>query len=331
MIINVGCDGDGMNVYDAFRLAIETGMSNDLRPRDEVQEILDEARRTYDSLPEDRKDLFDDERLWNPYADSRFSACIEQAKETPAECMMWGIDITSAEVLLADRLKEKGRNISCLVAHHPLGTARTCFPEVMWIQTRMFADLGVPINVSEGLVRPRMDEVMRNVMGLNYNQAVDSAKLLGIPLCNIHSPADNMVQKYLTEKFDRTQPRKLRDLIDVLYTEPEFREATRYNSPPKIMVGSPDSSCGRIACKMNGGTSAPKDIYQKLADAGVGTVVGMHFPDDHYTEARKANINLVVSGHMSSDSLGVNLICDVWEKEGIEILPCSGFTRYSRN
>ena len=320
-----------MNVYEAYQLAIRTGMSKDLRPQDEVEEVLSDARSQYEGLSDDRKELFDQERLWNPYADSRFSACVELAKETPAECMMWGIDISSAEVLLADRLREKGRNISCLVAHHPLGTARTPFPEVMWMQTEMFRRLGVPINVAEGLVRPRMDEVSRNVLGLNYNQAVDSAKLLEIPLCNIHTPADNMVQDYLTRKFDETQPRRLRDLVDVLYTEPEFREAAKYNSGPQIMVGSPSSSCGRIACKMNGGTSAPKEIYQKLADVGVGTVVGMHFPEDHFAEARKANINLVISGPMSSDSLGINMICDVWENEGIDIIPCSGFTRYSRN
>jgi hypothetical protein len=33
---------------------------------------------------------------------------------------------------------------------------------------------------------------------------------------------------------------------------------------------------------------------------------------------------------MSSDSLGVNLFCDELEKQGIEIIPCSGFTRVSR-
>ena len=97
------------------------------------------------------------------------------------------------------------------------------------------------------------------------------------------------------------------------------------------MVGKKDSRCGRIVCKMTGGTSAPKEMYEKLAQAGVGTVVGMHFPDSHYDEARKNNVNLVVSGHMSSDSLGVNLICDVWERHGIDVLPCSGFTRFSRN
>ncbi|MGD0576954.1 MAG: NGG1p interacting factor NIF3, partial [Candidatus Staskawiczbacteria bacterium] len=43
-----------------------------------------------------------------------------------------------------------------------------------------------------------------------------------------------------------------------------------------------------------------------------------------------ANVNIVIAGHMSSDSLGVNLFMDELEKQGIEIVPCSGFTRFSR-
>jgi len=33
---------------------------------------------------------------------------------------------------------------------------------------------------------------------------------------------------------------------------------------------------------------------------------------------------------MSSDSIGMNLLLDDLEKQGIEIVPCSGFIRVSR-
>lgn len=320
-----------MKIYEAYRLAIEAGMEKDPRPKDEVDKVLADASEAYDKLPDDRKDLFDQERLWNPYTDSRFSCLAEEAEDMEAECMMWGIDIGTGEVLLADRLREKGRTVSALVAHHPIGTARTRFPEVMWMQTDMYHEAGVPINVSEGLMKGRMDEVLRNVMGSNYNQAVDASRLLDIPLFNIHSPADNMVQAFLTDLIRDAEPKRIGDLIDTLYTQPEFRDAARFNSPPTIVVGSKDSRCGGIICKMTGGTSGPKEIYEKLADAGVGTVVGMHFPESHIEEARKNNMNVVISGHMSSDSIGVNLICDIWEREGIGVIPCSGFTRHSRN
>jgi hypothetical protein len=38
-----------------------------------------------------------------------------------------------------------------------------------------------------------------------------------------------------------------------------------------------------------------------------------------------------VAGHMSSDSLGINLIADIWEKKGVETVPFSGLIRVSRN
>ncbi len=320
-----------MKIYDAYRLAIETGMSKDPRPEAEVKKVLSDANEAYEKLEDDRKDLFDTERLWNPYTDSRFSALAEESKDIDVTKVMWGIDIGTGEVLLADRLREKGRDISALVAHHPIGTARSRFPEVMSIQADMFHNAGMPINVAEGILKPRVDEVLRNVLGSNYNQAVDAAKLLGIPLFNVHSPADNMVQDYLEVLFSEKVPYRMSDIIDTLLTEPEFRSAARCNDGPRIMVGSKDDRCGRVVFKMTGGTSGPKEMYQKLADAGVGTVVGMHFPESHYEEARKANVNLVISGHMASDSLGINLISDVWEREGIEVIPCSGLIRCSRN
>jgi hypothetical protein len=57
----------------------------------------------------------------------------------------------------------------------------------------------------------------------------------------------------------------------------------------------------------------------------------MHLSEEHRKEAEAANINVVIAGHISSDSLGVNLFLDVLEKQGIEIVPCSGLIRVSRN
>ena len=317
-----------MKLIDVYRLAIEKGIANDTRGNEGVEEVLKEQKEIYEKLPEDRKELFDQERLWNPYADSRLSF---GAEDTEVKKLMWGIDIGTGEVLLADRLREKGQDISGIVGHHPLGSARTPFPEVMWIQTAMYSDSGVPVNVAEDLMKPRVAEVTRNVLPANYNQAVDAAKLLNIPIMNIHTPADNCVQRFVEKGFEKENPKYLKDIIDWLMSIPEFRISSKYNSPPKIVVGSEKNRCGKVIAKMNGGTSGPKEIYEKLSQAGVGTVVGMHFPESHIDEAKKHHINLIVSGHMASDSVGVNLIADEWEKKGIEVVPCSGLIRISRN
>jgi hypothetical protein len=39
----------------------------------------------------------------------------------------------------------------------------------------------------------------------------------------------------------------------------------------------------------------------------------------------------VVAGHMSSDSIGMNLILDKFEAKGVEIVAASGLIRVSRN
>ena len=114
-------DRPPMKIYEAYELAIKLGMSKDPRPDDEVRRVLDEARKEYDSSDDSEKELFDAERLWNPYFDCRFSYGADEAREAEAERLMWGIDIGTGEVLLADRLREKGERIDAVVAHHPLG------------------------------------------------------------------------------------------------------------------------------------------------------------------------------------------------------------------
>lgn len=320
-----------MKVYEAYEAAIRAGMSKDPRPEDEVRRVLERAGAEYEAASGWRRDCFDRERLWNPYEDCRFSCLEDVARETEATRMLWGIDIGTGEVLLADRLRSRGETVDAVVAHHPNGMSRNHYPRVMGMQADMYHSAGVPINVAEGMMGPRTAEVLRGVMGSNYDQATDAARLLGIPLFNVHSAADNMVQDYLTRLMEERSPRTLGDIVETLMGEPEYVAAAKRNCVPTIMVGGKDSRCGRILCKMTGGTSGPKEMYEALSRAGIGTVIGMHFPESHYEAAREAHVNLVVSGHMPSDSLGINLICDIWEREGIEVVPCSGLIRCSRN
>jgi hypothetical protein len=81
---------------------------------------------------------------------------------------------------------------------------------------------------------------------------------------------------------------------------------------------------------MTGGTSGPVESISKLAAAGVGTIVGMHMGEDHRKKAKEEHMNVVIAGHSSSDSLGMNLILDQFERRGVKIMSCSGFIRVSR-
>jgi hypothetical protein len=98
-----------------------------------------------------------------------------------------------------------------------------------------------------------------------------------------------------------------------------------------LFVGSEDNRAGKIALtEITGGTEGNSKLFEKLSQAGIGIVIGMHLSEEGRKEAEKAHINIVIAGHISSDSLGMNLFLDELEKKGIEIVPCSGLIRYSR-
>ncbi len=120
--------------------------------------------------------------------------------------------------------------------------------------------------------------------------------------------------------------------MSILKEIPEYQRAIEMKSGPTLFAGSEDRFAGRIAVtEVTGGTEGSKDMYERLAQAGVGTIVGMHMQEEHKKEAEKHHLNVIIAGHMSSDSLGMNLFLDEVERHGVEIIPTSGLIRVSRN
>jgi hypothetical protein len=127
--------------------------------------------------------------------------------------MLVGIDIEVGEVLLADRLGEKGNPVDLILAHHPEGKALADLHYVMHLQEDIMARFGVPINVAEGLMSSRISEVKRGLMPVNHNRAIDAAKLLGLAMACSHTVADNQVNTYLQELIERETPRTVGDIL----------------------------------------------------------------------------------------------------------------------
>ena len=56
----------------------------------------------------------------------------------------------------------------------------------------------------------------------------------------------------------------------------------------------------------------------------------MHISEDHRKEAEKHHVNVVIAGHISSDTLGVNLLFDKALSPDVEVVATSGFKRNKR-
>lgn len=317
-----------MKLKDLYKLAVEMGIEADPRGASGVKKFLARKKKEYSDLSQSKKKEFDTEDLVNPYTDSRVFLGNPNLE---VDCIMAGIDITAAEVLLADRLNQKGKGIDLVLTHHPSGGSFASLHEVMDVQADIWAKYGVPINIAEGVMHDRVSEVMRRISPRNHNEAIDAAKLLGLAFMGMHTITDNLVHTYMEKLFEKEKPETVGEVLDVLKKEPEYQEAMKGKAGPVIFAGEPKNRAGKIApIEFTGGTEPSHTIYEKLAMAGVGTVIGMHAGEEHRKEALKYHINLVIAGHMSSDSLGMNLLLDAYEKRGVKIIPCSGLIRVKR-
>ncbi|MFH0852286.1 MAG: NGG1p interacting factor NIF3 [bacterium] len=305
-----------------LELAIKMGVKADLRGEKAVKKYLARQKKKFDELPPKRQAEFDKERLANPYMDS--GIWVDDAK--PVKKALAGIDIGTDEILLAREL-----NISAVISHHPLGKGLAMLDEVMHLQAEVLALYGIPINIAESLLKVRISEVARGVHPVNHYRAINAAQLLKINLMNVHTPADNMVASFLKKEVERKKPEYLDEVVEIIKNIEEYKRAAKLGTPVKLFAGSKENRAGKIAfTEITGGTEGSKDIYRKMANAGVGTIVAMHLSEEHRKNAEAAHINVVVAPHIASDSLGMNLFLDEIEKKGIEIIPCSGLIRVKR-
>ena len=313
-----------MRIQEIYNLAINKGIEADFRGREGIGRLLKRKKEKYEKLSGKEKEGFDLEALENPYLDSRILN-ISQNKEIKR--VLVGIDIEPAEILLAKEIED----VDLIISHHPLGKGLANLHEVMELQCDILNQYGVPINVAEGLMKERIEEVARGLNKENHQRTVDTAKILGFNLMCLHTTCDNLAARFLKDKIEKEKFERIEDLMKFLKEIPEYKEATKFGAGPKIFVGDPERRCGKIAVtEITGGTEGSPKLYEKMANAGIGTIIGMHMQEESKKEAESANINVVIAGHMSSDSLGMNLFLDELEKRRIEIIPYSGLIRISR-
>ncbi len=317
-----------MRLQAMYESAYKAGIAADPRGKDAVGRVLERSRLEFEELPEKKRWEFDQEALVNPYADTRI--LVGDGGREIARVLV-GIDLEVGEVLLANTLRAKGERIDLLLAHHPEGRALARLEEVMGVQADVWRNFGVSVAYGDAVMGDRMLEIMRALHPRNNERTVAAAKLLDLPFMCCHTPADNNVNRFMQERCDELgTDSTVEELLEMLKTIPEYHQAVLDGTGPTLFEGGLKRRTGKIMVDMTGGTSGPVDALGKLAAAGVGTIVGMHMGEDHRKRAKEERMNVVIAGHVSSDSLGMNLIIDAFEREGVEVVPCSGFTRVSR-
>ena len=256
--------------------------------------------------------------------------------EMPADCgiivpgegikkVLMGVDMDTAELMLARDL-----GYDCVVSHHPRNT-NVDMLEVLNAHIRKLEALGVPRNKSQKRLAERKKELSYWQHVSNSRRSESAAKLLNLPFMCIHTPTDiigeAMVQRFLDGKFQGKAETTLQDIVEALEGIEEYKSSAR---KPVIRVGSKESYAGKIYVLMSGLTGPGAKILKEYFEAGVGTLVLMHIPEKDVKELEEQGIgNVVVAGHMSSDSLGLNKIAQCWAEHGVETTMMSGIVPLS--
>jgi hypothetical protein len=316
-----------MNVKQIFDLGVKIAIEADPRGKKGVQKYLNRIKQEYDDLKPSDKDYFDKEKLTNPYPDS-FIHVNDGRKEVKK--ILAGIDIDSPEILLASQLNERGQKIDACLAHHPMGKSFATLNEVMEMSVGIYESYGLPVHIAERIMEERIREVGRGLHPINHYKAVDIAKILKINVMDTHTITDNLVDKFINDLLKKEKPDTLGDVMKLLMQIPEYQEAKRRGIGPRIISGSPRNRLGKWIVEMTGGTNPSNKVYAEFSKVGFSTMVSMHMREDGFKIAQENHLNVIITGHMASDSLGMNLFLDELEKRGIEIIPCGGLIRVSR-
>ncbi len=318
-----------MKLKTLYKRTIEIGIEADPRDKKYINHLLKQQADKFKKLSDKEKKYFDEERTWNPYSDSR----LHVGGEEDIKRMAVGIDIETPEVLLVDRLREKGEKIDCILIHHPEGRAFADLHKVMPLQSDVYLAAGVPLNQSDHMLAPRMGRIHRAIHADNTQRHIRAAELLGIPMFNCHTVTDNLVWRFMEKNFCEKKWNDLGEILNAIHDVEEYDFYARAGSPAFIANGSSSHRPGKVvATEFTGGTNGPEELIEAQAAAGVGTILAMHFTEKEIELGKKHNLHLIQCNHMAADSLGVNLLLDKLRKEEkkLEILPLSGFVYVKR-
>jgi putative NIF3 family GTP cyclohydrolase 1 type 2 len=229
--------------------------------------------------------------------------------------ILFGIDTAVPELIFA-----KQYGYDAVVAHHPQGgTAILNFHKVFKRHIQQMMVEGISKAEATRATKRKAEELETDGHTKDYNHSVDIAKLLKMPYMNVHTPLDEVGRRIMAEQINRRIKKNstVGDIVSALKELPEFRNAV---TEIKIRLGKAENPAGKVVVSHGAGTNGGYQIAKTYFDHGVGTLVYIHvsFGDLEKLRAEKQG-NLIVTGHIASDSVGINPFLRELEKKGVSV------------
>lgn len=241
---------------------------------------------------------------------------------TAIRSVLIGIDLGAHEVTLA---KESGFDLA--LSHHPMGgSAFIDFHRVLDRHVDQLEAAGVPREEAAAAVADLIEDQRIRNRSRNYDHAPSVARLLDIAYMNIHTPLDEIGRRRMAQAAAALSPTDtVADLVaHFTGTIGEFGNAL---TPIEVLLGTPGQPLGRVAVSHGAGTNGGYRIAKTYFDHGVDTVVYIHCAPGEVRRLREdvpEGKALVVTGHIASDSVGINPFIDALRGVGLSVTAISG-------
>jgi putative NIF3 family GTP cyclohydrolase 1 type 2 len=227
--------------------------------------------------------------------------------------VLMAIDVSAAEIALA-----KSLGCDAVIAHHPIGVAAINFYRVFDRHIEFMVEHGVPRDIAKMAVKKLQERVETRSHADIYSQTIESARLLKMPLVNIHQPCDEYMRQVILETIQSSKKVEyVSDIVKSVGRIPEFKNA---KTKVKVVLGSEKNRTGHWALVVAAGTNGGYHVAKAYYAHKVSTLIYLHVDYGDLVKMREEKLdgNLVILGHLAGDSIGMNGLAARLEKEGVE-------------
>lgn len=235
--------------------------------------------------------------------------------------LLFGIDIGAAELVLA-----KQAGYDAVVAHHPPQVAAIPAWQVYLRHREMMIAAGLPPQAADEAVLPRVEAMCSAYQSANHDHYPSLARLLDLPFMNIHCPLDELgrriMQKTVDDCLTAAGDASLGDVAAALKNLPEFQSAA---TEIEIALGNAHDKAGSVVVAHGALTNGGYAVANAYFQHGIDTVIYIHIPYQDLMRLRQeARGQLLISGHISSDLVGINPFVEKLRAAGLTVDTISG-------
>ena len=233
--------------------------------------------------------------------------------------VLFGIDIDSSDLYYA-----KANGYDAVIVHHPQANIISS-NEVYKDHVKIMKKFGVPEEVAQKVIKNKYEELRISVQSKNYDDTISVAKMLKMPFLNIHQPLDEIGRRLMQEKVEEVCNDEDATLKDVVEALSSFKEMQAARTNVELLVGDENKRSGKTVVAHGTYTNGGYAVANAYFENGIDTVIYIHISYSDYIKLKQENKgNIIVSGHIASDSVGINPFVEALREKGLEVTTIKG-------